>query len=174
MKRLAPHCLSCGLREVVKGRNNCAVGYNFFSELHRAGVLVQYILYSPADVVWYETLCREGVIPGENNLLLFVLRRYGHNGEKNCDLHSYGAALKQKAPWMACGFGKVEYVLTAQAAKLGGHVRLGFENNQHLPNGSTSPDNAALVKLTSDLARLAGRLPSDKLFAESLYGLAQG
>ena len=174
MKRLAPHCLSCGLREVVKGRNNCAVGYNFFSELHRAGVLVQYILYSPADVVWYETLCREGVIPGENNLLLFVLRRYGHNDEKNCDLHSYGAALKQKAPWMACGFGKVEYALTAQAAKLGGHVRLGFENNQHLPDGSTSPDNAALVKLTSDLARLAGRLPSDKLFAESLYGLAQG
>ncbi|WP_347335219.1 3-keto-5-aminohexanoate cleavage protein, partial [Ralstonia pseudosolanacearum] len=28
---------------------------------------------------------------------------------------------------------------------LGGHVRLGFENNMALPDGSPAPDNAALV-----------------------------
>ena len=171
MKRLAPHCLSCGLREFVTDRNNSAFGYAFFTELHRAAVLVQYILYSPADVEWYETLCTEGVIPGENHLLLFVLGRYGQNVTKNCDLQSYVDALKRKSPWMACGFGQVEHALAAQAAKLGGHVRVGFENNQHLPDGSTAPDNAALVKLSSDLARAAGRSPGNKLFAESLYGI---
>ncbi|MGD7347910.1 3-keto-5-aminohexanoate cleavage protein, partial [Ralstonia pseudosolanacearum] len=31
------------------------------------------------------------------------------------------------------------------AALLGGHVRLGFENNMALPDGSPAPDNAALV-----------------------------
>lgn len=170
MKRLAPHCLSCGLRELVRDQNDYAAGYAFFSELRRAGVLVQYILYSPADVEWYETLCSKGVITGENHLLLFVLGRYSNDVSANDDLYSYVAALKQKSSWMACGFGQGEHAITAQAAKMGGHVRVGFENNQHLPDGSTASDNATLVKLASDLARLERRPPGNKLFAESLYG----
>ncbi|WP_426914634.1 3-keto-5-aminohexanoate cleavage protein, partial [Ralstonia pseudosolanacearum] len=33
----------------------------------------------------------------------------------------------------------------SEAMLLGGHVRLGFENNMALPDGSPAPDNAALV-----------------------------
>lgn len=170
MKHLAPHCLSCGLRELVKDRSDYTVGHAFFSELHRAGVLVQYILYSPADVEWYETLCNEGVIPGDNHLLLFVLGRYGQVARESYDLDSYVGALKRKSNWMVCGFGQLEHKIVAQAAKLGGHARVGFENNHHLPDGSNAPDNAALVKLTANVARLAGRSPGDKLFAELLHG----
>lgn len=171
MKRLAPHCLSCGLRELVPSRTDFAVGHDFFSQLRRAGVLVQYILYSPADVQWYETLCNEGVIPGENHLLLFVFGRYGQAAPDSCDLHSYIAALKRKSPWMVCGFGKLEHTIAAQAVKFGGHVRVGFENNHLLPDSSLAPDNAALVKLTSKLAHSAGRSLADKKIAESLHGL---
>jgi uncharacterized protein (DUF849 family) len=170
MKRLAPHCLSCGLRELVNEQKDYAVGHDFFSALHRSGVLVQYILYSPADVQWYETLCSAGVIPGENHLLLFVLGRYGQIGEHNHELHEYVAALKRKSHWMVCAFGQAEYATAAQAAKLGGHARIGFENNHNMPDGSIAPDNAALIKLTLDLALKAGRSPGDKAFAESLHG----
>lgn len=170
MKRLAPHCLSCGLRELVKDQNDYAAGHAFFSELWQAGVLVQYILYSPADVEWYETLCAEGVLPGGNHLLLFVLGRYRQEDKQNYNLHNYVTSLKRKSPWMACGFGQVEHKIMAQAAELGGHARVGFENNQHLPDGTEAPDNAALVRVISDLARFAGRSPGDKNFAESLYG----
>lgn len=172
MKRLAPHCLSCGLRELVKDRTDFAVGYAFFSELRRAGVLVQYILYSPADVEWYETLCSEGIIPGESHLLLFVFGRYSQAIKENYDLPSYVAALKRKSPWMVCGFGQLEHTIAAQAVKLGGHVRVGFENNHLLPDGSLAPDNTALVKQTLKLARVAGRPPGDKKIAESLHGLS--
>jgi 3-keto-5-aminohexanoate cleavage enzyme len=171
MRRLAPHCLSCGLREFIEDQADCDTGHAFFLELHRAGVLVQYILYSPADVEWYELLCGEGVLPGKNHLLLFVLGRYGDTIQNNYDLPPYISALKQKSPWMACGFGPSEYTVMAQAAKLGGHGRVGFENNQLLPDGSLAPDNAALVRLTADLARDAGRSTGDKLFAESLHGV---
>jgi 3-keto-5-aminohexanoate cleavage enzyme len=172
MKRLAPHCLSCGLRELVRDRKDSAVGHAFFSELHRAGVLVQYILYSPADVEWYETLCAEGVIPGENHLLLFVLGRYGQAVKEGYELISYVAALKRKKTWMVIGFGQLEHTIATQAVKLGGHVRVGFENNHFLPDGSPAPDNAGLVKLTLKLARLAGRSAGDKNFAESLHSLS--
>lgn len=171
MKRLAPHCLSCGLREFVKDQKNYAAGQDFFSALHRSGVLVQYILYSPADVEWYEKLCTVDVIPGENHLLLFVLGRYGQAGENNPELQNYVAALKRKSHWMACAFGQAEHSTAAQAAKMGGHARIGFENNHNMPDGSTASDNAALVKCTLDLAKMAGRSPGDKSFAESLHGL---
>ncbi len=169
MKRLAPHCISCGLREIIKDPDSVDGGHAFFSELYGAGALVQYILYSPEDVQWYETLCDEGVIPGKRHLLLFVLGRYQQTAEENYDLQPYVSALKRNSPWMACGFGKSEHDIMVQAAKLGGHARVGFENNQHLPDGSVAPDNAALVRLTSESARSAGRLVGDRLFAESLY-----
>lgn len=171
MKRLAPHCLSLGLGEIIGKRKDYSAGHTFLSELHQAGVLVQYILYSPAEVEWYEKLCVEGVIPGKANLLLFVLGRYGEDESGAGDLQSYVSALKRKSPWMACGFGLREHAVVAQAIGLGGHCRVGFENNHHLPDGSIAPDNASLVKLSSDLARSAGRIPGDKFFAESLHGL---
>ncbi len=171
MKRLAPHCLSCGLREIVQDVSDYDRGYAFFSHLHRAGVLVQHILYSPADVQWYETLCAEGIIPGRKHFLLFVLGKYGRVGSEGCELQGYIQVLKRRNPWMVCGFGQIEHSLSDQAAKLGGHIRVGFENNQHLPDGTLAPDNASLVTLTSDLAKSAGRLPGDKIFAESLHGV---
>lgn len=169
MKRLAPHCLSCGLREVFGDGKDYSAGHEFITELHRTGVLLQYILYSPADVVWYETLCADGVIPGKNHLLLFVLGRYDQGTGSDCQLDNYVASLKRKRPWMVCGFGQLEHDLVAQAAERGGHVRVGFENNLSLADGSLAPDNATLVRLSADQARSAGRLPGDKLFAESLH-----
>jgi len=169
MKRLAPHCLSCGLREFVKEQKDYDAGHAYFSEMHRAGALVQYILYSPADVEWYEMLCAEGVLPGKNHLLLFVMGRHGQDVGENFTLQSYVSALKQNNPWMACGFGLDEHKIMAQVAKLGGHGRVGFENNHQLPDGSPAPDNSSLVKLTAKLALSAGRLPANKLFAESLH-----
>lgn len=170
MKLLAPHCLSCGLMELVKEQKDYDSGHAFFSEMHRTGAMVQYILYSPAEVEWYEKLCSEGVIPGKNHLLLFVLGKGGQaTGEEDSHLQTYVSTLKQNNPWMACGFGLVEHKIMAQVAKLGGHARVGFENNHQLPDGSLAPDNASLVKLTSKLAFSVGRVPGNKLFAESLH-----
>jgi uncharacterized protein (DUF849 family) len=39
---------------------------------------------------------------------------------------------------------------------LGGHVRVGFENNLYLPDGSVAPDNTALVRGVADAAKSLG------------------
>jgi uncharacterized protein (DUF849 family) len=171
MKRLSPHCLSIGLREIITDEKDYTLGSAFFSELRSAGVLVQYILYSPREVAWYEALCTEGVIPGKSHLLLFVLGRYGASENERFDLHAYVAALQRKSPWMACGFGLGEHAIMAQAVQSGGHCRVGFENNQQLPDGTIAPDNGALVRLTADLARSSGRSLGDRIYAESLHGM---
>jgi 3-keto-5-aminohexanoate cleavage enzyme len=51
--------------------------------------------------------------------------------------------------WMLCAFGPRETACVATAALLGGHCRVGFENNLHLPDGSDAPDNAAIVRATA-------------------------
>ena len=43
------------------------------------------------------------------------------------------------------------------AAASGGHVRVGFENNLYLPDGSLAADNAALVAHAAAAARVLGR-----------------
>ena len=40
---------------------------------------------------------------------------------------------------------------------MGGHVRVGFENNLHRPDGSLAPDNATLVRGVADVAKSLGQ-----------------
>lgn len=169
MKQLAPHCVSCGLREFVPDESQYETGADFFVGLDNSDTLIQYILYSPEDVRWYETLCRIGVIPGSKHLLLFVLGRYATMKPHPDFLDDYVNALKRKSNWMVCAFGEQEHQIMRRAAECGGHARVGFENNLQLPSGALAPDNAALVKVTVQSAHLAGRICGGKDFAESLF-----
>ena len=60
-------------------------------------------------------------------------------------------------PWSVCAFGATEHACVTAAAALGGHVRVGFENNLYLKDGRLAPDNAALVAQAADAARSLGR-----------------
>jgi 3-keto-5-aminohexanoate cleavage enzyme len=169
MRTLAPHCLSCGLREFVADQSSFTQAAAFFKDLTANGTLIQYILYSPDDVRWYETVCDLGVIPGDRHFLLFVLGRYGSPLGRPEQLEEYIAALRRKSNWMICAFGELEHEVTQRAAALGGHARVGFENNLHLPSGSIAPDNSALVASAVRSALLSGRAPGGKDFATDLY-----
>ena len=47
--------------------------------------------------------------------------------------------------WSVCAFGRREAGCAVAAALLGGHVRVGFENNLLLPGGGHAASNADLV-----------------------------
>ena len=119
MRSLAPHCLSCGLREFVADHAAFAKATAFFQDLTANGTLIQYILYSPDDVRWYETLCDLGVIPGDRHFLLFVLGRYGVMPGESAPLEEYLGALRRKSSWMVCAFGELEHEITAPCCGTG-------------------------------------------------------
>ena len=56
-----------------------------------------------------------------------------------------------------CAFGATEHACAMAAAALGGHVRVGFENNLLTKDGGTASNNAALVAQSADIARCLGR-----------------
>lgn len=169
MEKLAPHCLSIGLRELFRAPEDDAPGYRFLVNLQRAGALVQYILYSPQEVSWFQELCAHGIIPGNHHFLLFVLGSYARPDEVSYPLANYVNNLQRSVTWMACGFGRTEADIARQAAEFGGHVRVGFENNLLLRDGSTAPGNSDLVAQAAETGRNTGRQPGTRDDAIALH-----
>lgn len=173
MKQLAPHCLSCGLREFIRSKKDVDSASLFFNHLHQAGTLVQYILYSPAEVKWFVNLCNQGILPGNAHFLLFVFGSY--TGSTNTEVPSLDHYLlpldnhPHRVSWMVCGFGQQEFQTAEAAAARGGHVRVGFENNILRPDGRLTEDNSEQVRFMMSLALKHGRNPRKKAYAETLH-----
>ena len=169
MEQLMPECVSLGLREYLRDEASLEPGAGFLERLYRNGTLVQYILYSPEDVRWYEQLCKRGIIPGASHLLLFVLGRYGREVAWPGQLAGYFEALQRPAPWMVCAFGPREQQVFREAITHGGHCRVGFENNLLMTDGRPARDNAEMVRATADLVRQLNCEVADADFARRLY-----
>ena len=145
----------------------------FFAWLGENGVAPQYILYSAEDVTRFDDLCARGVIPEGQSSVLYVLGRYSADGQSRPDdLLPLLAAATRPVTWSVCAFGALEAACMLSAAGLGGHCRVGFENNMDLADGSRAPDNAALVRQVADHCALMGRQPADATAARRLMGVA--
>ena len=155
---LQPEAVSVGLREVDQPEIGEAGLAQFFGWLAKERVMTQVIVYDVADLQRWQALRAQGVVPDAPWSLLFVLGRYsvGQTSEAK-DLLPFVMAHTGQEPWSMCAFGAGEHACATTAAALGGHVRVGFENNLLLNNGQVAPDNAALVRQVADSARVLGR-----------------
>lgn len=79
--------------------------------------------------------------------------------------------LPASAPWFAFGISLHQFPMAAQAVLLGGHPRVGLEDNLYLEKGKLAPSNAALVEKAGKIIELLGdniATPSD---ARQMLGL---
>ena len=173
MRALMPEACSLAIREILPDAAAEAEGAAFLAELYRAGVMMQYILYSDEDVRRFLDLKRRGILPGEKHFVLFVLGRYtaGQRSEP-ADLLPFLNAWPGEiaGAFAVCAFGPKESACALTALSLHGHARIGFENNLYLSNGDLAPDNAALVRQTAANAGLMGRSIADAKAARALLG----
>lgn len=65
--------------------------------------------------------------------------------------------LPDKCQWSALAPGTDQLPITTHAMLLGGHVRVGFEDNLYLSRGVKAESNAQFVERTVNLARILGR-----------------
>ncbi|MCK5420399.1 MAG: 3-keto-5-aminohexanoate cleavage protein, partial [Desulfobacterales bacterium] len=72
--------------------------------------------------------------------------------------------------WTVAGIGKAEIPLAAAAIAMGGHVRVGLEDNLYLPDGSPA-SNPKLVEKVVAIAKEIGREIADPDEARSLLSL---
>ena len=169
VRELRPDCVSLAIRELVPDAASESAAAEFFAWVCEAGIIPQFILYSAAELRRYQALRERGVIPVLALPLLFVLGRYsaGQTSDPR-GLLPFLDELSHEAPWMVCAFGTGEHRCAATAAALGGHVRVGFENNLALKDGSPAGSNADLVMQVRELAAALGRPLADGATARTL------
>jgi 3-keto-5-aminohexanoate cleavage enzyme len=76
------------------------------------------------------------------------------------------------ATWAVAAVGRHQKPMTELAIQLGGHARLGLEDNIYLSKGVLSEGSAPLVARAAAYARSVGRTPADPKRARTLLGLA--
>ena len=162
VRELKPEAVSLALKELCPDAESEPVAAEFFAWLKTQDIMPQYILFSAEEVSRFEDLRRHGVIPDDWPFVLLVLGRYSESLTGDPDLLvRYVEGLQQDVTWRVCCFGQTENTAVSEAARLNGHARVGFENNLALPDGSTAPNNAALVKLAARVGVDAGRRVAD-------------
>ncbi len=67
---------------------------------------------------------------------------------------------------------KTQWKLLAQAIGMGGHVRVGWEDNPYLPDGTLSRSNAELVDVVVGIAESLGREIASTAEARQIVGVA--
>ena len=75
------------------------------------------------------------------------------------------------AQWAAFGISAAEFPMAAQAAILGGHVRVGLEDNLYMARGVLAPSNAALVERAAEIIRAIGAEVATPDEARHILGL---
>ena len=176
VEALQPEAVSLGLREFLPADATAEqeAGFaRFLAWCRQACILVQFILYDGVDYARLARLQEKGIVPPGRLAVLFVLGRYTKDMQSSPDdLAPFIEAGGSAQLWSVCAFGRREADCAAAALAVGGHVRVGFENNLHLADGSLAPDNAALVRQAAAIARELGRTPCDAATARRLMTTA--
>jgi uncharacterized protein (DUF849 family) len=79
--------------------------------------------------------------------------------------------LPADSPWFAFGISLHQFPMAAQAVLLGGHVRVGLEDNLYLERGRLTPSNAALVDKAGRIIELLGASVATPNEAREILGL---
>jgi len=80
-------------------------------------------------------------------------------------------ALPAGATFTTCGVGREQFPAIAQSGIMGGHMRVGLEDNTKLPDGRLAKGNYELVEVGVRLAECLGRVPATPDEARQIMGL---
>ena len=88
------------------------------------------------------------------------------------DLVFMAESLPPGSTWTAAGIGRGEFPMAAMSIIMGGHVRVGFEDNIYLEKGVPAKSNGELVAKAVRLARELGREIASPDEARKLLGIS--
>jgi 3-keto-5-aminohexanoate cleavage enzyme len=139
--------------------------------LRAAGSVPELECYDVSHVEEALALLREGAI-GEPLHFQFVLGIPGAIGPSEANVNYLRSLLPAGATWGIAAVGRHQQPTTELAIRMGGHARVGLEDNIYLSKGVLAAGSAPLVERAAAYARSVGRPPVDPTRARALLGLA--
>lgn len=154
LRAVAPDWASISVREIARAPELVDAVYGTCAD---NTTQVQHILYDAADAALLKDWQARGLVRKGQDDVILVLGRYATGQQSNPeDLVPLLQNVPAGASWMLCAFGASEHACLIEAARLGGDVRVGFENSLTAADGRQHLDNAGSVAaLISQLERIA-------------------
>ncbi len=138
--------------------------------IREAGVMPELEIFDSGDLNLAKDLIADGTVDGPG-LYTFVMGvKYGLNTDPATLLYMRDQ-LPSGALWAAFGISRAEFPIVAQAWLLGGHIRVGMEDNIYLEKGVLCESNTQLVNRAKRIiSDLGGQLASSNE-ARQMLGL---
>ncbi len=88
------------------------------------------------------------------------------------DLVIMATSIPADSTWTATGIGKNAWGISAATIAMGGHVRVGFEDNVYMSKGVLAKSNGEMVERVVQMAKLLNREVATPAEAREILGLA--
>jgi uncharacterized protein (DUF849 family) len=138
-----------------------------------AGVKPELEVFDSGDIRLARRLLDAGVLPRPPFFQVVLGAGYGFAPTPETLVYAK-SLLPPDAVWAAMGIGAMEFPIVAQACLLGGHVRVGLEDNLYMSKGVLAPSNAALVERAARIVELLGKSVASTAEARQILGLPPG
>lgn len=123
--------------------------------IRAAGVMPEVEIFESGDLVRTTKLIAQGVLDGPGLYTIILAPNYGLPPTTAGMIFAVGA-LPAGCTWTGMSTGALQFPMAVQSYLLGGHVRVGLEDNLFLSKGEYAQDNAALVTRVRSLIEPLG------------------
>ena len=123
--------------------------------MRAARVLPEIELFDSGDCHLARDMSADGSLEGPGLFSLVLGVKYGFNPSPETMMYARGL-LPEGAIWSGFGLGRTEFPMVAQAWLLGGHVRVGMEDNLYMSKGVLAKTNAELVAHAIGILKMLG------------------
>jgi len=144
----------------------------YLKSMNEVGVRAECECFDSGHIASLEPLIDMGLMhaPIDINLVLGVLGGAPATADHVAFLAKH---LPKGAVWKTTPISQATWPLTSMALGMGGHVRVGLEDNFYLPTGEMVKSNGELVAQAALMARAAGRSPATVDEAKHILGITR-
>lgn len=135
------------------------------------GVIPEVEVYEPGHIDIAKRLIKKGLLTHPVHYQFVLGVPGGMNGEVR-SLVFMRESIDPQDGWAVAGIGRYELPLAVHAILMGGHVRVGLEDNVYYSKGVLARSNAQLVERITRVAREVGREVASPDEAKDYLGIA--
>jgi len=136
----------------------------------QAGVKAEIEVFDTGHIELARQLIDEGVLPEPAYFQLCLGISYGAAASPEAMMFMRDR-LPEGSQWSAFGISRSQFPMVGQAVLLGGHARVGLEDNIYLGPGELAPSNAALVERARQIIESFGGAVATPTEARAILGL---
>jgi uncharacterized protein (DUF849 family) len=138
--------------------------------IREAGVLPELEVFETGHLLLAKKFLEQGYVkpPGMFQICLGIA--WGQPATPEAMMYMRNL-LPKDSPWFAFGISLHQFPMVAQTVLLGGHVRVGLEDNLYLERGKLAPSNAALVEKARRIIEELGDFVASPAEAREILGL---